>query len=875
MAEVSADVGAAATPAKHASPGLADADADADAGTKDPAPAAITATDVVDAAPPTLPASAMHWNPLSFATVGWLTPLMLLGHRKPLLEEDLPSLRPEESAELLASWGRAFAERASSQAGAETVGDASPGNNRRPPRPKLLAMAFYQAAKVALNICSSLLIGQVVDYIQGSRDGLIIQNGYGLSFLFFAVAVAYAVFSGLIQSSTYLVQSRVKSAIVCLVYEKVLRASPVTLRDFPPGKINSFVGMDVTSIQGFFLFVHQAWALPAQMAVSLYFLSRYLGVSISVAAGSFIAFQLPPLVLFPLFTKVYRQNFGLQDQRATLLREFLYAVKLVKYHAAEPVFERVVGDKREEQLRTLLRACLLFACLLGLALVQIQLVPALTFVAFGALGNRFDASVVFTSLSFLLELTNLGPYVMQMFQLSYPSERSSLALASIANAIVSLKRIEAFLLAEELADRDLVARLPHDPAQPAVHLVDASFRWEAPDPGTSATISASKDDAKLSKSSAAAATANNAAATADQDVFGLQDLTLSVPVGALVAVVGDTGSGKSSLLSALAGNMRRTPVSSGVAEVRGTVAYCPQEPWILSGSVLDNLRVAQPPSSTAASKAVGIDADEDLFDALRACSLEQDVAGWKDGARTQVGEKGLSLSGGQKARVALARALVSRADVFLLDDPLAALDAHVSAAVFRDVVVGPALAGKTVLLATHLLHLVPRADLVVVVRGGRVAEAGTYDDLISRPGGALAAMMEGYRAREAEEKEEEEKKEKEKERELGGGEGEPVEKVPAGTGDEKDSAKKGGVAVAEDRNTGMVGRRTLYLFADAFGFHWLGVFVVVLGLSVACQAQAQLTLARWSDDPEGSSSSRYYLYVYLAYNLASSVSFST
>ncbi|KAL2914543.1 hypothetical protein HK105_205894 [Polyrhizophydium stewartii] len=210
--------------------------------------------------------------------------------------------------------------------------------------------------------------------------------------------------------------------------------------------------------------------------------------------------------------------------------------------------------------------------------------------------------------------------------------------------------------------------------------------------------------------------------------FALRDITLDIPRGSLVAVVGSVGSGKSSLLSALIGSMRKT---AGDSALFGSVAYCAQEPWILTGTVEDNI-------------VFGDDAVRARIPAAVAAScLDRDLEILPNGLGTQIGEKGINLSGGQKARVALARAIARDADIYLLDDPIAALDAHVGKKVFDDAICG-VLRGKTVFLVTHQLHLLPKVDMVVVLDEGRVVETGAFKDLIEIEGGALAEIMKGY-----------------------------------------------------------------------------------------------------------------------------------
>ncbi|ERE69672.1 multidrug resistance-associated protein 6 [Cricetulus griseus] len=210
----------------------------------------------------------------------------------------------------------------------------------------------------------------------------------------------------------------------------------------------------------------------------------------------------------------------------------------------------------------------------------------------------------------------------------------------------------------------------------------------------------------------------------------LHRINLTVPKGCLLAVVGPVGAGKSSLLSALLGELLKV---EGSVSIEGSMAYVPQEAWVQNTSVVENVCFRK---------------DLDLpwlQRVLEACALESDVASFPSGVHTSIGEQGMNLSGGQKQRLSLARAVYRKAAVYLLDDPLASLDAHVSQHVFKQVI-GPSglLQGTTRILVTNTLHVLPHADWILVLANGTIAEMGSYQDLLHR-NGALVGLLDGAR----------------------------------------------------------------------------------------------------------------------------------
>lgn len=205
---------------------------------------------------------------------------------------------------------------------------------------------------------------------------------------------------------------------------------------------------------------------------------------------------------------------------------------------------------------------------------------------------------------------------------------------------------------------------------------------------------------------------NNGDFSWDGKEADLKNINLAVKKGELVAIVGQVGSGKSSLISALLGDMEKL---NGQVNVDGTIAYVPQMAWIQNATLRDNILF-------------GKELDEKLYDkVIHACALNADLAILPAGDKTEIGEKGINLSGGQKARVSLARAVYSGADIYIFDDPLSAVDAHVGKHIFENVFgVDGMLSGKTRFLVTHAVSYLPKVDEIFVMTSGEIKERGSY-----------------------------------------------------------------------------------------------------------------------------------------------------
>uniref|UniRef100_A0A8C8RVD3 ABC-type glutathione-S-conjugate transporter n=1 Tax=Pelusios castaneus TaxID=367368 RepID=A0A8C8RVD3_9SAUR len=301
---------------------------------------------------------------------------------------------------------------------------------------------------------------------------------------------------------------------------------------------------------------------------------------------------------------------------------------------------------------------------------------------------------------FLWEL--LGPFALTaiaVFFLLLPLNFVITKKRSHFQAKVSLKRLAAFLSLEEL-DPNNMSTVPPEHLQNHITVRNGTFSWCR---GSSPC---------------------------------LKRINLTVPQGCLLAVVGQVGAGKSSLLSALLGELQKV---DGDVAIKAKVAYVPQQDWLENASVEENITF-------------GEELDERWYNrVIDACALQPDLESFPAGSKSEIGEKGINISGGQKQRVSLARAVYKKAAVYLLDDPLSAVDAQVGQHIFEHII-GPngLLKDKTRVLVTHAINFLPQVDNIVLMVDGEIAETGSYQELLQRKG-AFADFLHSYNN--AEEKE--------------------------------------------------------------------------------------------------------------------------
>ena len=201
--------------------------------------------------------------------------------------------------------------------------------------------------------------------------------------------------------------------------------------------------------------------------------------------------------------------------------------------------------------------------------------------------------------------------------------------------------------------------------------------------------------------------------------FCLNNINLTVKKGEFICIIGEVGSGKSSLIQAILNNMIIMQNDNTKIIVNGNISYVGQEAWIQNSTIQNNILFYRPYDSTKYQSILDL------------CELNQDLEAFPGGDLTEIGEKGVNLSGGQKARISLARAMYCDNDIYILDDPISALDAHVGKNIMNNCIMGY-LKGKTIILATHALQYAAFADKIYYMKNGEINWEGTYNELIQQ-----------------------------------------------------------------------------------------------------------------------------------------------
>ncbi|XP_006833709.1 PREDICTED: canalicular multispecific organic anion transporter 2 [Chrysochloris asiatica] len=636
---------------------------------------------------------------LSRLTFWWFTKMIMVGYRRPLEDRDLWSLNEEDRSQtmvqqLLEAWKKQQTHRCTAEAAlrekVSSEDEVLVGSRAQPLKPSFLKALIVTFGPSYLISSCFKLIQDLLSFINPQLFSILIKFisnpsapnwwGFLVAGLMFVCAVMQTVIVSQHYRHIFVNAIRLRSAIIGTIYRKALVITNSVKRESTVGEIVNLMSVDAQRFMDVVPFLNLLWSAPLQILLAIYFLWQNLGPSI-LSGVALMVLLIPLNGAVAIKMRAFQvEQMKLKDARIKLMSEILGGIKVLKLYAWEPSFLEQVEGIRQGELQLLRKATLLHAISTFVWICTPFMVTITTLAVYVSVdqNNVLDAEKAFVSLT----LFNI---------LKMPLNMLPQLVSSMIQTSVSLKRIQHFLSQDEL-DPECVDRRAISPGY-AITIDNGTFTWAKDLPPT------------------------------------LHSLDIQVPKGTLVAVVGPVGCGKSSLVSALLGDMEKL---EGKVNVKGSVAYVPQQAWIQNSTLQENVLFGRTLDPKHYQRA------------LEACALQADLELLPGGDQTEIGEKGINLSGGQRQRVSLARAVYSDADIFLLDDPLSAVDSHVAKHIF-DQVIGPdgMLASKTRVLVTHGVSFLPQMDFIIVIADGQVSEAGSYTTLLQR-NGSFADFIRNY-----------------------------------------------------------------------------------------------------------------------------------
>ncbi|XP_051488594.1 multidrug resistance-associated protein 1 isoform X2 [Apus apus] len=646
---------------------------------------------------------------LSKITYWWFSGLVWKGCQQPLEVDDLWPVRKEDSSEEIVAWAerewKNYQSRTQQKMGSAIFkkGQKSETGRAEAEETEVLLQSkhsqsgpllkafwsmfgtYFLLSTVCLVTCDVFLfsIPKLLSlFLKFSKDQEAPSwHGYFYALTMFLLACLQTLFEQRYMYMCLVLGLRLKTAVTGLVYRKILVMSHASRKVATVGEITNLVSVDVQKLMDLVIYFNGIWLAPIRIIICFVFLWQLLGPSALTSIAVF-------LFLLPLNFVITKKRSQFQetlmkhkDERAKLTNAILSDMKVIKLYGWEKIFmEKVLGIRKQE-LQALKRSQILFSASLASFHSSTFLISFVMFAVYTLVDNThiLDAQKAFVSLSLINILNTAHSFL-------------PFSINAAVQAKVSLNRLAAFLNLEELTPESS-SRNTSDCVQASITIKNGTFCW-------------SKETSPC-----------------------LRRIDLSVPQGSLLAVVGQVGAGKSSLLSALLGELEKI---DGCVTMKGTAAYVPQQAWIQNASVEDNILF-------------GREMDEIWFNGvIDACALQPDLESFPAGQKSEIGEKGINISGGQKQRVNLARAVYQKASIYLLDDPLSAVDAHVGQQIFEHVL-GPngLLKDKTRVLVTHTINILPQVDNIVFLVDGTISEIGSYQELLQR-NGAFAEFLHSH-----------------------------------------------------------------------------------------------------------------------------------
>lgn len=675
----------------------------------------------------------------------WPGPIIRLAALRTLSEADLWPLRKEEKSRDVATtiqqaWAKECAQHEDSSKRSLS------GVVFRWARPTLaVTLLFKMGWLTAALLAHGVVLRELIRFFEGGRQeiwvGIVLTACFGLGELFRSVFVNQHWLNAMLMGT------RLRGALRVMIYDKLLK-----LRN-PRVAVGKVVNMSAADAQRAFDACQYGQFLvstPVSLVVIIIFMAIIIGPS--TLAGFAVLFLLAPVQtrFGAWYGSLRRATVKFSDKRIRLMSEALSGIRLLKQYGWEAAIASRVSEVRAQELAQLTTAAVVRAANFVITFATPVMVTLATLATHALVtGEAMAASDAFTVIS----LFNVA---------RFPLGVVAIASRNLSEALVGLSRIQEFLEQPEVSDADLPGAIlseegdataaDGDERDVVLQWRDAEYTWAGEEEEEEETAAA-----KAARPAAAEAAGMDLATTQRVDAVAqsqrtldssspaagamslggvevgavgtmgstLSGIALSVRRGELVAVTGPVGCGKTSLLASLTGQLR---LLSGTAGISGRVALVAQNPWVFNASIRDNVLF-------------GAEPDEERYRvALDASQLRQDLAEFPAGDATEVGESGISLSGGQKARVALARAVYSKADIVLLDSVLSAVDVHVGRKISEECI-GGVLAGRTRLLATHHLGVLRACDRIVVMEGGKITACGAFEEL-EAAGVDLSAVVE-------------------------------------------------------------------------------------------------------------------------------------
>lgn len=561
----------------------------------------------------------------------------------------------------------------------------------------VLGSLIFDMAESVVSFIQPLLLRKLIQFFSLENENPLLIKGLSIAFLMFFTNLLSTAFYNQYVIMTVEVAQGCKAALMHLIYNKAMRLAPSERNNRSTGDIINHMSVDITRIESLSSYVQTMVSAPTRLVLCLFSLYWLLGKSTFIGILTMTVMIPLNTVLVKSLRSFHKQQMLLKDKRTSFVSEILQNIKSIKLYAwEEPMLSKLKVLRDDNELKNLNTIGILSAGINFAWTCVPFFVSCSTFAMFAIVSDiPLSPEIVFPALS-LFDL------------LSDPIFAIPALITALIECNVSLTRIVSFLTADEI-DPNTVAKLPtvKNIGDLSANITNGTFLWSKPTIDSVETLENIDLEREIEGVKAPA----------------LKNINFEARKGQLTCILGKVGSGKSTLLKCLLGELVMVPADASQPcniNICGSIAYCAQIPWIINATFKDNILF-------------GHKYDEEFYNkTIKVCQLLPDLAILPDGHETLVGEKGISLSGGQKARLSLARAIYTRADVYLFDDILSAVDAHVGQKLI-DQVLGKngILKTKTKILSTNSINVLNQSSMIYLLENNTIVESTTFDNIKS------------------------------------------------------------------------------------------------------------------------------------------------
>lgn len=645
------------------------------------------------------PYQEFHSNPLSRLFFWWMFPIMFVGYKRTLVDKDMYILDNRQKVDVIYQQFKKNLNRYIDQGKATHAKKKS--ENVFKVDQVIFIKALYRTffweftlGVICLTISdltavtTPLVQKKLITFVEEKALGFPIHNGAGVGY---AICVSIMSLLSVLMFTyafymTSIVGAKIRGILTRLILDKAMSINAKGEHTFGDSKVQSLISTDLNRIDLALPFLPFGIAALPAMAVCIGLLIYNIGASALSGIAILFLLLIALGVGAPLLFKMRNKMVIYTDDRIQTIKELLTNFKMIKFYSWETSYEDRIHQTRTIEMNFMYKMQMLRNGLVSFAITMPNYASIAAFCTFYAISDGQTPANLFSSLSFFSVLSELFLYV--PFTMIMGIDLTN-GLKRIGELYTFDNRDESKIFIEQVPDAKYSVKLDH-----------AFFEWE--------TFDDNEKDEELDSDKTSLVKSQ----ITENNFPGLIDINLEIKKGEFVVVIGSIGSGKTSLLMAMSGFMER---NHGTVYHSGTSLFC-GAPWVQNATVRQNITFGLPYNKAKYDEIV------------EACCLLPDFEQFIGGDMTEVGERGITLSGGQKARINLARSVYADKDIIFMDDVLSAVDAKVGKHIVDKCFLG-ILKYKTRILATHHLHIADKADRMIFVNGDGSIEIGNYDEL--------------------------------------------------------------------------------------------------------------------------------------------------